>query len=395
MGPLRRETPGASAGVEQWHGSDAREIRQFDELATCDSVVMSAAGAALHDGRGRRRGDSESRRSTVALVLHGIAGFPALRPLLGVDKGAGTPGSPMDSSSQHLACRIPLVRARRAIARTVAAIALFAALLYLPAKGKAQIVAPAGRTLFNRTVMIRTFVRIDNFDEDVPGHHVRQFINPYAVVWGAYPNLNLTFVAPLVIVHSENRNEPSQNFTHASFADGSIFARYDLLRKNVARGYTRLSPEIGVKVPSGGLFSTGSTDLLGTLVFSHWRDPQALIADSQFTYTTTNDKGPRMGNRWNYDVAYLYRLLPLRGLGIPALYVLLEMNGEHVRRANLNGMPLADSGGNLVFLSPGVEFQPNSRLLLEFSAPLPVVRDLNGKQLRPSSSFLVGFRWLF
>jgi len=75
--------------------------------------------------------------------------------------------------------------------------------------------------------------------------------------------------------------------------------------------------------------------------------------------------------------------------------VLLEVNGEHVRQANLNGMALPDLGGNLVFLSPGIEFQPNNRLLLEFSAPLPVVRDLNGKQLQPSSSFLVGIRSLF
>jgi hypothetical protein len=65
---------------------------------------------------------------------------------------------------------------------------LVGASLWFPAKGWAQIVAPAGRTLFNRTVMIRSFVRIDNFDQDAPGHHVRRFINPYSVVWGAYPN---------------------------------------------------------------------------------------------------------------------------------------------------------------------------------------------------------------
>lgn len=279
--------------------------------------------------------------------------------------------------------------------RTLAKMILVGALLWFSATAQGQIVAPAGRTLFNRNVLIRSFVRIDNFDEDVSGHHVRRFINAYAVVWGAYPNLNLTFVAPLVVVHSENRNDPSQNFTRTSFADGMVFARYDLLRKNVPGGYTRLSPEIGIKVPSGGAFSTSSTDLLGALVFSHWRAPHAGFADAQFTYTTPNDQGLRMGNRWNYDVAYLYGLLPRRGLGIPALYVLLEMNGEHVRRTTLNGRPMTDSGGNLVFLSPGIEFQPISRLLVEFSVPLPVVRDLNGKQLRPSSSFLVGIRWLF
>jgi hypothetical protein len=118
-------------------------------------------------------------------------------------------------------------------------ILVFAALL-TPSLLRAQIVAPAGRTLFNRTVMVRSFVRIDNFDEPAPGQRVRQFVNPYAVVWGAYPNLSLTFVAPLVILNNENRNDPSQDFTRTSFADGLIFARYDLLRKNVPGGFTRL-----------------------------------------------------------------------------------------------------------------------------------------------------------
>jgi hypothetical protein len=260
---------------------------------------------------------------------------------------------------------------------------------------RAQIVAPAGRTLFNRTVMVRTFVRIDNFSEPAPGRRVRQFVNPYAVVWGAYPNLNLTFVAPLVIVNSENRSDPSQDFTRASLADGLIFVRYDLLRKNAPGGFTRLSPEVGVKVPSGGAFSTGSTDPIGTLNFTHVRDPHWLIADVQFTYSTTGDNGVRMGNRWNYDVGYLHRVFPRRGLGVPFVLLVLELNAEHVRQTRIQGAKRSDTGGNLLFLSPGVEFQPTNRLLLEFSAPIPIVRDLNGIQLRPSSSFVIGVRWLF
>lgn len=243
--------------------------------------------------------------------------------------------------------------------------------------------------------MIRTFVRIDNFDPGASGQRLRRFINPYAVVWGAYPHLNLTFVAPLVILRTQSPANLGRTSTTTSFADGAIFARYDLLRKNVPRGYTRLSPEIGVKVPSGGAFSTGSTDVLGTLVLSHWRDPHALIADAQFTYATANDQALRLGNRWNYDLAYVYRLLPRGELGIPFLLLVLELNGEQVRRTRLNTTPLADSGGHLVFLSPGLEFQPINRLLLEFSTPIPVVRDLNGKQLRPRSSLIVGIRWLF
>lgn len=279
--------------------------------------------------------------------------------------------------------------------RVLVGITTVAALLWLPATAQAQIVAPAGRTLFNRTVMIRSFVRLDNFAEGVPGLRVRTIVNPYAVVWGAYPNLSLTFVAPLVTLQSQDSNDPTRDFTTTSFADGAIFARYDLLRKNVPGGFTRLAPEVGIKVPSGGAFGTGSTDWIGNLVFSHVRDPHWLIADTQLTYTTTGDDGLRLGNRWNYDVAYLYRLLPRGGMDVPFVLLVLELNGEHVRRARLNAAKLAASGGNLVFISPGVEFQPNNRLLLEFSSPIPVGRDLNGSQLRPSSSYIVGIRWLF
>ena len=279
--------------------------------------------------------------------------------------------------------------------RRLVELVLLAALLWLPGAARAQIVAPGGRTLFNRAVMVRSFVRIDNFAEGVPGVRVRRVVNPYAVVWGAYPHLNLTFVAPLVSVQSDAPGLPARNFTTTSFGDGFIFARYDLLRKNVRGGFTRLSPEIGVKVPSGGAFGSGSTDPIAALIFSHVRDPHWFIADAEFTYTTTGDGGLRQGNHWNYDLAYLYRVLPHGGLGIPSLYLVLEMNGQHMRRARLGGAKLPDTGGNLVFLSPGIEFMASNRVVLEFSSPIPVGRDLNGSQLKPTSSFILGIRWLF
>ncbi|MBI4462615.1 MAG: hypothetical protein HY653_06905 [Acidobacteria bacterium] len=280
------------------------------------------------------------------------------------------------------------------IRRAVLALPLVLTGLWLPTSTQAQIVAPGGRTLFNRAVMIRSFVRVDNFAEGAPNLRVRRIVNPYAVVWGAYPHLNLTFVAPLVIAQTEDATDPSRNLTTTSFADGLVFARYDLLRKNVRAGFTRLSPEIGLKVPSGSAFSSGSTDAIAALIFSHIRDPHWLIADAQFTYTTTGEGGLRLGNHWNYDLAYLYRVLPRQRLDTPAFYLVLELNGEHERRARLNGMKLPNSGGDLLFLSPGIELQ-TYRWVLEFSSPIPIGRDLNGSQLRSTSSFIAGIRWLF
>jgi hypothetical protein len=102
-----------------------------------------------------------------------------------------------------------------------------------------------------------------------------------------------------------------------------------------------------------------------------------------------------LGNRWNYDVGYLHRVFPRGAMGVPFVLLVLELNGEQVRQTRIRGAKVPNSGGNLVFLSPGVEFQPTSRLLLEFSSPIPVARDLNGRQLRPTSSYILGVRWLF
>jgi len=243
--------------------------------------------------------------------------------------------------------------------------------------------------------MVRTFVRYDSLSFPGGAPHGRRLVNPYAVVWGAYPNLNLTFVAPLVSVHAPDPGGPAGRQTTTSFADGFIFGRYDLVRVNVPQGFTRLAPEVGVKLPSGGTFSSGSTDPVGTLVFSHWRDPHAFIADLQFVYTTKGKDDLRLGNHWNYDLAYLYRLLPREGLGVPFMLLVLEINGEHARRARQRVAPLVDTGGNLLFFSPGIQFQPSRQLMLEIAAPVPVVRDLNGRQAQPRWGLLGGIRWLF
>ena len=160
---------------------------------------------------------------------------------------------------------------------------LTAIFVCLAGAANAQIVAPAGRTLFNRAVMVRSFVRVDNFSKGPAGESRRRIVNPYALIWGAYPHLSMSFVAPLVTVQSDAPGFPGRNLTTTSFADGAVFSRYDLFRKSVPGGYTRLSPEIGVRAPTGGAFSTGATEPIGALIFSHVRDPHFLIADAQFT----------------------------------------------------------------------------------------------------------------
>lgn len=260
---------------------------------------------------------------------------------------------------------------------------------------KAQIVAASGRTVFNQNVMVRCFARLDFFDEPAPDINVRLFAFPCAAVWGFRPNTNLVVVAPFAVLDVNQQLGAEQvSRTSAGFADGLVLVQYDgFYKKNVPKGFTRVGGQFGFKPPTGRSgFTSDAFDVIMTGIFSHVRDRNWFIADSQFTLTTENGQGTKLGNRWNYDFVYKYRMTALDKQN---LFVLLEANGEVAGRTKTEEQRVPNTGGHLLFLSPGVEFFPTRRLEFEFSLPIPVVRDLNGPQLEPRLSFIAGIRYLF
>jgi hypothetical protein len=263
--------------------------------------------------------------------------------------------------------------------------------------GNAQIVAPAGRTLFNKNVMVRCFARVDYFGATANGTDARAITAPCAVVWGFYRDTNLQAVLPLAALTTKVPIGRAMGRTESGLADLQVLVQYDgFYKKNVPKGFTRVGGQFGVKLPTGRAgFSSEATGYFFAPIFSYVRDRHWLVADGQLTLATTNNLGSKQGNRWNYDLAYLYRLLPLRGFEARNnLFLILEGNGEVANRTRIRDTRLKDSGGQTFFLSPGVEFLPTNRWVLEFSVPVPVVRHLNGSQLKPQVSLIAGMRYL-
>ncbi len=270
------------------------------------------------------------------------------------------------------------------------ATALAAALSATPLP--AQIVAPAGRTLFNEGVLVRSILRYDTFDEPAPGQELERLRNVWAVVWGARPRLSLTLVTPLVGVR---QSSPSSSRRRRGSADSTLFARYDIWSQLVPGGYTRLAPEVGIKLPTGGTFGTGSTDLLTGLVFSHVRDANWWIADLQRTDFGHGDNDLQPGDKWRADLAYLRRLLPWDKQGIPMVLAVAELNYESAQRSHRGGRTVADSGGRVLTVSPGIEWIVSRRVVLEAAVPIAIASRLHGAQPQPKTSFILGVRWLF
>lgn len=277
------------------------------------------------------------------------------------------------------------------------------------------IVAPSGRTLFSRSSLVRSFVEISRRSLEVDGQSVdsTEYITAAAVAYGFYPKWSLLVAQPYLFadIHRSNSFE-TQNESLNGFADGQVFLQYDgLYSRNAPGGLTRLSGLFGIQAPTGAQrFSTRAVEYTSGLVFEKAvRLKYVFTGDFEYTWATENRQGVSVGNQARFDAVPAYFVTPREKAPADALwmrrvfdrvfrhgaYFILEFNGMTQAHVSQHGRRTADSGGTTLAISPGIQYFLSNRLLAEFSAPLPVVRDLNGTQLRPDPSFIFGFRYLF
>ena len=276
------------------------------------------------------------------------------------------------------------------------------------------IIAPSGRTLFHRGTLIRTFLQVEHLSlrADGQSEEVTRYIAPLAIVYGFYPKWTVIAIQPYMSVDRTNRMGSATTAMNLNgLPDSRLFVQYDgLYSRNSPGGLTRLAGVLGIQLPTGAdRFSTGSLAYTGGLIFEKaMRLKYVFTADFQYTFTTANTQGLKVGNRARFDVVPAYFLIS-EGKASPdaswvrkmydrlfrnGAYFILEFNGTwqaHARQGN----DIANTGGTTLSISPGIQYFLSDRFLAEFSAPIPVIKELNGTQLEPDSTFLFGFRVLF
>ena len=150
---------------------------------------------------------------------------------------------------------------------------------------------------------------------------------------------------------------------------------------------------VGVRPPWGQRpFSRGATDFVSGFIFSHATSRWWLNGDIQWI-ATTEAKGFEAGDVLQLDASLMYRLLTYPEHN--DLFLVLELNSISEGPDASNGVGIEDTGGNLVFVSPGLEIFLLRNLALEFSAQIPVHQNFNGTQLGRGWVFVSGFRFLY
>ncbi len=190
--------------------------------------------------------------------------------------------------------------------------------------------------------------------------------------------------------------------------DIRIIGKYRFYRDDFPRGSKQMAFSAGLELPTGSTtkrkdgvklppprqLGSGGVDPLFALTAGWISAYHAVEGGVQFKYNSRHD-GFRFGPVMNYDLAYAYSIYP--GWPVPnaQLNFLLELNGQH-RERNISGSSkVRASGGDTIFLSPGIQFILFDNALVETSIQFPVLDQVNGKQLYQDYSVLFGFRVLF
>jgi hypothetical protein len=160
---------------------------------------------------------------------------------------------------------------------------------------------------------------------------------------------------------------------------------------------------------------SGSWDPLFGLALSQPVGRWSLDSNVLYTVATEGTQQTDLGDRFHYNGAISYRVIGANkvieaphqhrhgegdhehhpnGEGGFALDAALEINGEWQAKQNIAGESDPNSGGNVIYLSPGVRLTSNvwSSFL---SVGLPIVNDLNGKQSEAQYRLMGGASFSF
>jgi hypothetical protein len=222
-----------------------------------------------------------------------------------------------------------------------------------------------------------------------------------------------------------------ENFGPADgIGDLTLFGQYRFVNQN----HTEVAALFGLKTPTGKtndltaqgeLFDaefqpgSGSWDPLLGFAWTHHEGKWSYDANVLYTLTTTGTQNTDLGDRFQYNFAISYRLSSL-GSGEhpmfhgaehheegdnghhehgdesagPSLDLVLELNGEWHAEQVTNGISDPNSGGNTIFISPGLRLSQDKWSGF-VSVGIPVVDDLNGIQSEPDWRIIAGATWLF
>jgi hypothetical protein len=233
----------------------------------------------------------------------------------------------------------------------------------------------------------------------------------YSFFYALGSSVSLSALVPVPRRHSEQVSSQGQLVTGNQFGIGDVafLARYKPFVAHGMESTYIVSIAGGVKLPTGRTngrdsqgdlldahvqLGTGSTDiLLGASGFAAM-GRTAFIVNLLGGFNGKGSSGHQFGNTLNYDATVRYGISP-DDYDSPQLFATLSLIGELRGHERQDGGVDENSGGNVIYASPGVQLFVTPALTLELSYQQAIIHGLYGQQLGEDYRFVSGIQILF
>lgn len=174
---------------------------------------------------------------------------------------------------------------------------------------------------------------------------------------------------------------PTGNTDQNGFEDEVLVKRVDT---GVVPGAEAGHEHDGKRLETHQQPGSGSWDALMGLTWSGGADALDIDASVLYAYVTEGSQQTDLGDLVSYNLAVSRSARGERLCAGCAWNLVLELNGEWRDEEERSGERIDNSGGHLLYLSPGLRFSGPQHWSFAVSAGYPLVQDLNGDQSEPA-----------
>lgn len=256
-----------------------------------------------------------------------------------------------------------------------------------------------GRAVMARSIIVRSTTLYSDGEQidDPMQREVTGAMFPVGIPYNITNNLLVSVMVPVMSVRGTSVEgvQTTTGLGDIIFSTKYLFVQHDRLQETF-----RVAAKAGVKLPTGDenknpALGTGMYDVSAGAV-AGWIGRRFGVY-SDVSYSLNVRAGDiNHGNTLQYNVAIGFRGVPdvYDRYPLSQLNLYLEFNGEYVRPHTLNGEDISDTGGNIVYISPGIQYIPGRQFLVEGFLQIPAIQSLNGTQLGTDFRAGIGIRWL-
>lgn len=267
------------------------------------------------------------------------------------------------------------------------------------------------RTQFFLGTAVRSFYQFTLLERG--DRELRVQAVPLIFSYALRPDATLTFSLPYL--DKELELPDGRTLRSSGVGDGRVLGKWTFLRRDAPHARAQAAVFGGLELPSGsdseredgvllppGL-QPGSGSVDGLLGAAFGFTTRRFNVEGGLQWQLNSEANDfRFGNELAYDLALQYSLYPsFPTADRSQLNLTLEFNERHTEKDRLGRHELGNSGGDVILVSPGIQYILNSNLLLEASFQTPIYQELNEDSvdgpdpLRFKYSVLFGFRYIF